>query len=116
MKLFKMNYHNKKFRAVSNSDNGEIEEGLVFHYQQDGNVLTCSYQGAQILSGHLIGLVLSDGSINMRYHQVNAKGELMTGECKSVPEVMPNSKIRLYETWKWTSGDLSSGQSILEEI
>mgnify|MGYP000607397149 CR=1 FL=1 len=111
-----MNYNNKKFRALSNSENGEIEEGLIFHYQQTGNVLTCAYEGSQIKSGHLIGLVHEDGSIEMRYHQVNLKGELMTGTCKSVPEVQANGKIRLYETWQWTSGDLSSGQSILEEV
>ena len=52
----------------------------------------------------------------MRYHQVNHKGELMTGICSSKPEVCSNGKIRLYEDWKWTSGDKSTGKSILEEI
>ncbi|MEO9532943.1 MAG: n-acetylglutamate synthase [Crocinitomicaceae bacterium] len=111
-----MNYDNKKFRALSNSENGEIEEGLIFHYRQKGNVLSCAYAGDKISSGHLLGIVHEDGSIEMRYHQVNSKGELMTGTCKSVPEVQEDGKIRLYETWKWTSGDLTSGQSILEEI
>jgi hypothetical protein len=27
-----------------------------------------------------------------------------------------NGKIRLHETWQWTSGDFSSGTSIIEEI
>ncbi|PKD20028.1 hypothetical protein APR41_15260 [Salegentibacter salinarum] len=27
-----------------------------------------------------------------------------------------NGKLRLYESWKWTSGDKSSGNSILEEL
>lgn len=111
-----MNYHNKQFKALSNSDNGEIEEGLIFTYQQSGNILTCDYSGGQIVAGHLIGLVAGDGSIEMRYHQVNTKGELMTGICSSVPEVLDIGKIRLYETWSWTSGDLSKGQSILEEV
>lgn len=26
-----------------------------------------------------------------------------------------NGKIRLHETWEWTSGDQSKGQSIIEE-
>jgi len=40
----------------------------------------------------------------------------MTGVCRSVPEVMSNGKIRLHETWQWTSGDGSGGSSVLGEI
>ena len=92
-----MNYNNKKFKAISNSENGEISDEVIFHYKQEGNVLTCSYSGGQILAGQLIGLVDENGNINMRYHQVNKRNELMTGICKSTPEVMKNGKIRLLE-------------------
>jgi hypothetical protein len=40
----------------------------------------------------------------------------VTGICFSKPVVMDNGKIRLHEDWKWTSGNKSSGQSILEEL
>ena len=85
-------------------------------YKQEGNILTSDYAGGQIKKGHLIGLVDEQGNIEMRYHQVNAKGELMTGVCFSTPEIMENGKIRLHEAWKWTSGDGSKGNSILEEM
>jgi len=111
-----MNYNNKRFRPVSTSSNGEVSESMVFHYRQSGNVLTCEYSGENIFAGHLIGIVDPDGNIDMRYHQVNAQGQLMTGVCHSRPEVLPNGKIRLHESWRWTSGDGSMGQSILEEI
>ncbi|WP_246849116.1 hypothetical protein [Aquimarina sp. U1-2] len=52
----------------------------------------------------------------MRYYQVNDKNELMTGICESTPEMLENGKIRLYETWRWTSGDKSQGKSVLEEV
>jgi hypothetical protein len=52
----------------------------------------------------------------MRYHQVNTKGELMTGICFSTPEILLNGKIRLHEKWEWTSGDKSVGESIIEEL
>ncbi len=110
------NYHNKRFRAIQNSDNGQVAEGLVFHYQQEGKVLTCAYAGGEILNGHLIGLVDSNGVIDMRYHQVDSSGQLMTGKCTSTPELMENGKIRLHEAWQWTSGDLSKGTSVLEEV
>ncbi len=111
-----MNYNNKKFRPVSNTPNGETSEETIFHYKQEGNILSCSYSGGQIKSGQLIGLVDEAGNIDMRYHQVNGKGELMTGICQSKPEVLPNGRIRLHETWQWTSGDQSKGNSVLEEI
>ena len=102
-----MNYNNKKFKTVSNSENGEISENMIFHYKQEGNLLTCKYAGGEIIKGHLIGLVDKNGVIDMRYHQLNKKNALMTGICKSTPENMPNGKIRLIEEWQWTSGDLS---------
>ena len=111
-----MNYHNKKFRPVQNSENGETTEETIFEYKQSGNIITSDYSGGQIVKGHLIGLVDEKGNIEMRYHQVNKKGELMTGVCQSKPELTATGKIRLIENWKWTSGDLSSGESILEEI
>ncbi|WP_294677732.1 n-acetylglutamate synthase [uncultured Fluviicola sp.] len=111
-----MNYHNKKFRPVSNTPNGETSEETIFHYKQEGNILTCTYSGGQIKSGQLIGLVDEAGNIDMRYHQVNGKGELMTGTCQSTPEILPDGRIRLHETWQWTSGDQSKGDSVLEEI
>lgn len=109
-------YNDKKFRPVANTENGETSAETVFHYEQRDNILTASYNGGKIVNGHLIGLVADDGCIDMRYHQVNSSGELMTGICKSVPEVLPNGKIRLYETWQWTSGDGYSGTSVIEEI
>ena len=111
-----MNYNNKTFRTVSNSDNGETSAETLFKYKQKDAVLTSTYSGGEILEGHLIGVVALDGTIDMRYHQVNIKGALMTGRCVSVPEIMENGKIRLHESWQWTSGDQSKGNSIIEEI
>ena len=111
-----MNYHNKQFRVIANSANAETTEEIIFTYEQSGNIVTSKYKGGKIVKGHLIGLVDKNGSIDLRYHQVNIKGELMTGICQSKPKLNENGKIRLYERWKWTSGDLSSGKSILEEL
>ena len=111
-----MNYHNKKFRPISNTPNGETSEETIFHYKQEGNILTCTYSGGQIKCGQLIGLVDSEGNIDMRYHQINTKGALMTGICQSTPEILSDGRIRLYESWQWTSGDCSEGNSVLEEM
>ncbi|MBP6810722.1 MAG: hypothetical protein KA138_04355 [Saprospiraceae bacterium] len=111
-----MNYQNKKFRAVSNTPNGEVSGDTVFHYQQTGNIATAKYSGGSIVNGHLIALVDEQGQLDMRYHHVNVQGELQTGICHSTPEVMPDGRIRLQESWQWTSGDGSKGSSVVEEI
>ena len=110
-----INYNGKIFRPISNTENGETSSETIFLYKQIGNILTSEYSGGKIKSGHLIGLVDNEGNIEMRYHQVNDKDELMTGICKSIPEMLKNRKIRLHESWEWTSGDKSKGQSIIEE-
>lgn len=111
-----VNYHNKKFRPVQNTANGETSAETIFHYKQEGTLLTSDYSGGKIVKGHLIGIVDEAGNIDMRYHQVNDQGELMTGTCQSKPELLPDGRIRLHETWRWTSGDKSEGSSIIEEI
>ena len=109
------NYNNKIFRPVVNSENGETSNETVFNYKQTGNILTSEYSGGKIKNGHLIGLVDEKGNIDMRYHQIIIEGEIMTGICKSKPEILENGKIRLHESWEWRSGDKSKGQSIIEE-
>jgi hypothetical protein len=111
-----MDYNNKTFRPVQSAENGETTGETVFEYKQEGNMLTAHYSGGGIRKGHLIGIVDEMGSIEMRYHQINSKGVLMTGVCFSKPEIMESGKIRLHETWHWTSGDHSKGKSILEEV
>jgi hypothetical protein len=110
-----MNYNGKIFRPVANTENGETSGETVFVYKQNGPLLTAEYWGGKIQYGHLIGLVDTQGRIDMRYHQLNIEGELMTGVCQSIPELLPNGKIRLHETWEWTSGDQSKGESVVEE-
>ncbi len=109
-------YNNKTFRSVTNTPNGEVSGDTLFHYQQEGNLVWASYAGGSIRKGFLLATVQADNSLDMRYQHVNTQGELMTGRCHSTPETLPDGRIRLYERWQWTSGDGSSGESIVEEV
>ena len=40
-----INYHNKIFRPISNTENGETSESTVFKYQQDGSIVRSEYSG-----------------------------------------------------------------------
>ena len=109
------NYHNKTFRSVSNTSNGEVTDETIFKYLQLGNIVTATYAGGNITMGNLIALVDDEGRLDMRYQHINNKNELMTGSCISTPAILANGKIRLYEKWQWTCGNNSTGESIIEE-
>ena len=111
-----IDYNDRFFVAVSNTDNGEAGPSTVFHYWQRGDVVWATYEGGGISFGTLVAKVDEEGRLDMRYSHVNRDGRLMTGLCSSVPEVLPDGRIRLRERWQWTSGDRSNGESIVEEV
>jgi|SRR5688500_3046980 len=112
----KINYNDRTFRSVSNSETGEAGAETLFHYRQDGPIVWAEYRGGQIVRGQLIAICDDEGRLDMRYQHINTKGELMTGVCTSTPEVLPNGRIRLLEEWRWTSGNMSAGASVVEEV
>jgi hypothetical protein len=112
----KITYEGLRFASVANAPNGEVTGDTIFEYRQRGDVAWAEYAGGAIRKGMLVAVVAADGALDMRYLHVNAKGELMTGECRSTPEVLADGRIRLHETWRWTSGDQSTGTSVVEEI
>jgi len=111
-----VSYHNRTFRSVNSSANGEVSTDTVFHYQQTDEVVMATYSGGAIRHGMLLARADCFGHLDARYQHLNQDGKLLTGTCQTVPEVLPDGRLRLYETWQWTSGDFSRGESILEEI
>lgn len=112
----KYNLEGKVFRSVTNTENGEVSSNTLFHYRQKDKVVSAQYGGGSIVSGHLIAQVLFNGQLDMRYHHLNNKGELMLGKCLSTPELLPDGRLKFKESWQWLSGDMSSGYSEIEEI
>lgn len=111
-----MNYNKRIFRAKSNAENGEVNAETRFFYFQKDNQLSGSYSGGEIVEGHLLGLVNSDGSLDFYYHHINRSGKLMAGKCRSTPSFDADGKLILHENWQWLTGDQSTGQSVIEEV
>ena len=110
------NYHDRHFRSLSNSGTGEVDDATRFHYRQQDNVLWATYSGGAIKHGTLNGLVHPDGSLEFCYTHVNEDDVIMTGRCRSTPELLSDGRLRLHEQWQWTSGDHSAGASVVEEV
>jgi hypothetical protein len=110
-----INYDNRTFRSVQTTLDSEVTEETTFIYQQEGYVVSAVYNGGPILFGQLIATVNESGELDMRYHHLNMYGELKTGICHAIPEILPNGKIRLHEKWRWTSEE-GEGESVVEEV
>ncbi|SPN96650.1 uncharacterized protein DNG_00171 [Cephalotrichum gorgonifer] len=109
-------YDGKIFRSEANTANGEVGAETLFHYHQDGTIVWAEYSGGSIVKGTLIAVVQEGNCLDMRYQHVNRNGDLMTGRCQSTPEILADGRLRLHEKWQWTSGDLSFGESVIEEV
>lgn len=112
----KYNLEGRIFQSISNTDNGEVSSDTLFHYHQEGVIISADYEGGAIVKGHLIGKMLETGRLDFRYHHINADGQLMAGMCLADPVLLPDGRLRLNEQWQWLSGDKSSGSSVVEEI
>ncbi|WP_172655705.1 n-acetylglutamate synthase [Rossellomorea aquimaris] len=111
-----INYDGRMFVSTENTTNGEVSSKTVFEYKQEGNILSATYSGGEIMKGTLIGIVNEDGSLTFRYNHVNVHSEIRGGQCTSVPEFLSDGRIRLHESWKWMDRDQSEGESIVEEV
>jgi hypothetical protein len=86
-----------------------------FLYHEKDRLVWGEYSGGSIVKGMLLATKAADGSLDMRYQHVNSNGELMTGVCASTVEVLADGRYRLQERWRWTCGDSSTGESVLEQ-
>ncbi|MGQ0602969.1 MAG: n-acetylglutamate synthase [Anaerolineales bacterium] len=114
--MTEFNYDGRVFRSVSNTPNGEVGAETLFHYHQQGEVVWATYSGGSVAFGTLVARALEQGVLDMRYQHLNQRGEFMTGQCRSAPTVLADGRYRVHEAWQWTSGDRSSGESVIEEI
>ena len=110
-----INLNGKTFKAVSNSENGEVSEQTVFKYFQKENIIGANYNGGEIIQGHLLGQLISENILTFSYHHINKNNEILTGKCTSTCAINADGKYLLYEEWQWTCKDYSKGQSTLIE-
>ncbi|MEM9683691.1 MAG: n-acetylglutamate synthase [Pseudomonadota bacterium] len=111
-----IDYDGRIFAPTHNSESGEVTGDTRFLYRQAGDVLWATYDGGGVSYGHMIGRVAPDGGLFFRYHHLSADGEPVSGECRSTLEILEDGRYRLHEAWRWTSGDGSSGTSVIDEI
>lgn len=110
-----MNLDNKKFITVENK-NGLSSNETIFHYFQNGTVITAKYKGGAIQEGFIVGKQIEEGRIELLFQCLTKEGELKTGESKGIVLENKDGKLELKFDWNWLNGDLSGGKSEYIEI
>ena len=111
-----IDYNGRRFRMshTSTGDTAAIN-GTVFYYEQNGDIVTCHYYGGSVREGRMIGLVDEAGKLTIRFSHLYIDGRMVSGAGESIPEVLPDGRLKLHETFIFFD-DGRSGQSIVEEI
>ncbi|WP_228554650.1 hypothetical protein [Catenulispora pinisilvae] len=106
-------YDGVRFRPVeAGHDPGAPTTVGLYHSR--GDELWAEFAGGKVRTGRLVGAIRPDGTIDGAYCQVSMDGRSAAGTLVSVPDRLPDGRIRLHEHWRRADG--SSGVSVIEQI
>jgi hypothetical protein len=112
----RINYDGRRFRMASTSTGDTAAVGgTIFTYQQAGDLITCHYTGGSVREGRMMGLADATGKLTIRFMHIYTDGRMMSGDGETVPEVLPDGRLRLHETFT-VFDDGQAGTSVVEEI
>lgn len=106
-------YHGRRFRPVAD---GTGEHTRTAHYFQDGDLLWGEFTGGHARRGTLVGRCRPDGSLDFAYCMVLDDGRIISGQCRSTPQLLPDGRVLLHEVWQRFGEHAASGTSRIEEI
>lgn len=110
-----INFNNKKFVLIENSETGEVNSDTVFEYSQKDNLVTADYHGGTVTYGKIIAN-LKDNKLEMLYQCLTNENQLKAGKATANISFTQDKKIKLQLDWKWINGDCSSGKSEYIEV
>lgn len=106
-----INYDGKRFRAA-----GAGPEASTAVYRQKGDLVWAEFQGGEVRRGSLTGLCAQDGTLDFAYTMVLDTGAVISGRNVSVPEILPDGRIRLNERWERYGRHADQGISTIVEV
>ena len=106
-----INYDGRRFRAV-----GHGPDAPVATYRQHGDLLWAEFSGGHARRGSLTGLCAEDGTLTFAYTMVLDDGEIISGSCRSTPEILADGRILLHEEWERYGEHAAAGTSEIEEV
>ena len=109
------NLHNRRFIPIAN-EKGLASGATIFHYLQEGDVITATYKGGAIASGNIVGRQTGPDEIALLFQCVTENRELKAGQSKGKITEDEQHNLLLTFEWNWLNGDLSGGFSYYREV
>jgi hypothetical protein len=107
-----VNYDGRTFR-VAGEGAADVPRA---RYHQDGSVVWGDFSGGHVRRGSLAGTCSPDGTLHFAYCMVYDSGEVVSGCCRSTPQLLDDGRIWLTEQWERYAPRADRGVSYLEEI
>jgi hypothetical protein len=113
--MHEINFNNKTFALISNSEKGKVNDKTIFKYKQEGSLVTADYYGGAIRYGKIIA-VLKESQLHMLYQCLTMDNELKAGKALAEISFTENDKIKLKLNWEWLEDKSEKGISEYIEI
>lgn len=101
----KIDFNNKLFSLVRNSEEGKASSDTIFRYKQEGDLVTADYSGGDIRYGKVVALLIRE-ELHMLYQCLTYENELKAGKAIAKISFGSDDKMRLKLSWEWL-GDIS---------
>ena len=105
-----LNFNNKTFSLIENSENGKVNTETIFEYHQAGDLVTAEYYGGTIRYGKIIAR-LTGSQLDMLYQCITTDNELRAGKAIAEVSVNEHGKIELRLNWEWLGDKKEQGVS-----
>ena len=105
-----INFNNKTFSLITNTENGKANSDTIFEYKQKGELVTADYYGGDVLYGKIIALQQGK-QLNMLYQCITTKNELKAGKAIAEISITKDLKIKLSLNWEWLDNNHEKGIS-----
>ncbi len=106
----KIDFNNKTFSLVDNSEEGKASSDTIFNYHQEGNLVTADYYGGEIRYGKIIAQLRNE-KLHMLYQCLTLDDELKAGKAIAEISFDQNHKMRLRLNWEWLENIPEKGTS-----
>lgn len=107
-----VSYDGRTFRVAAESG-AHVPQA---RYHQDGDLVWGEFAGGHVRRGSLAGTCSPDGTLDFTYCMVYDSGEIVSGRCRSTPQLLDDGRIRLHEEWERYAPHADRGVSYLEEV
>jgi len=110
-----LDFNNKTFALIENSESGKVNSETIFEYKQNGKLVTADYYGGSITYGKIIA-VLENDELSMVYQCFTTSNELKAGKAIAKISLSEDQKIKLDLDWEWLTDNNEKGKSEYIEI